>query len=314
MTDRTSQPVPRGAARVSLADGAVSFEAHLALERGLSSKTVEAYARDVRFFGEYLAGRGVAVCAAISREHLKDYLERLRAVGAKPSSRARAFVSLREFCRHLKEAGHAPHDVSQGLDAPKKNQPLPKTLSRETVRKLLESVSGEAPRDLRDRAMLELLYGSGLRVSELCDLALGDFIVDADLIRCVGKGAKERLVPIGVAEGQALARYLQLGRGAFDRANGGERHLFLTRLGRPFTRMGVFKMLKERTAAAGVDPVIVSPHVLRHCFATHLLEGGADIRAIQEMLGHASVATTQIYTHVDAARLRTVHRERHPRA
>jgi integrase/recombinase XerD len=162
--------------------------------------------------------------------------------------------------------------------------------------------------------MLEMLYGSGLRVSELCDLSVQDFIADADLIRCFGKGSKERFVPVGVAEGHALARYLAEGRGAFDRTGGAERHMFLTRLGRKFTRMGVFKMLKERAAAAGLDPAVVSPHVLRHCFASHLLAHGADIRAIQEMLGHASIATTQIYTHVDQARFAELHRKHHPRA
>ena len=268
----------------------------------------------MRFFLEFVAARGVTTCDGITRDHVRSYLDHLRLARRRPSSRARAFVAVREFLGHLKTAGLAPHDVSAGLDAPKRGQILPKTLSEDAVARLVTSVAGDDPRDLRDRAMLEMLYGSGLRVSELCDLTVADFIVDADLLRCFGKGSKERLVPIGAAEGQALARYLAGGRGAFDRTGGMDRHLFLTRLGRGFTRMGVFKMLKERAAAAGLDPAIVSPHVLRHCFATHLLAHGADIRAIQEMLGHASITTTQVYTHVDQGRFAEIHRLHHPRA
>lgn len=305
---RRSQSLP-----ASLVEGADSFLAHLAFERGLAPKTQEAYGRDVRFFLEHLAARGVSGCASITRDHVRGYLDRLRMSNRRPSSRARAFVSIREFLGHLKKAGFSPHDAATGLDAPKKGLTLPKILAEDAVRRLVVSVNGSTPRDIRDRAMLEMLYGSGLRVSELCDLAVGDFIVDADLVRCIGKGAKERFVPVGVEEGRALARYLSEARGTFDRSGGADRHMFLTRLGRQFTRMGVFKMLKERAAAAGLDPEVVSPHVLRHCFASHLLAHGADIRAIQEMLGHASIATTQIYTHVDQARLSEVHRLYHPR-
>lgn len=297
----------------TLVESAQSFEASLAFERGLSPKTVEAYSRDVRFFLEFLSARGVTDAAAVKREHFRAYLDHLFKLRQRATSRARAFVSLRSFLGHLKTAGFAPHDASIALESPKKGMALPKILPQDTVEKLLASVSGGEARDVRDRAMLELLYGSGLRVSELCALELSDFIVDAELLRCFGKGSKERFVPMGVAEGKALVRYLADARGDFLR-NPAERHLFLTRLGKPFSRMGVFKMLKERAAAAGVDPKAVSPHVLRHCFASHLLEGGADIRAIQEMLGHASIATTQIYTHVDARRIAEVHRKCHPRA
>ncbi len=302
-----------GSASVPLTEGMQSFQAHLAFSRGVAPKTLEAYGRDVRFFVEHLAALGVTACADVTREHVRAYLERMRAERKRPSSRARAFVAVREFLAHLKEMGMAPHDVSAGLESPKRGQSLPKTLTEDAVRRLVTSVCGETPRDLRDRAMLEMLYGSGLRVSELCDLQLADFISDADLLRCIGKGSKERFVPIGVEEGRALARYLAV-RDAFDRTGGADRHMFLTRRGGPFTRMGVFKMLKERAAAAGLDPAVVSPHVLRHCFASHLLAHGADIRAIQEMLGHASIATTQVYTHVDQTRFAEVHRLHHPRA
>jgi len=301
------------AARASLAEGVASFQSHLAFARGLAPKTLEAYGRDIRFFRQYLEVNGIVACADVTREHVRGYLDRLRTLKQRPASRARAFVAVREFLAHLKAAGLSPRDASAGLDAPKRGLALPKMLSEDVMRRLVTSVAGDTPRDLRDRAMLEVLYGSGLRVSELCDLKVADFIADADLLRCLGKGSKERLVPIGVAEGRALARWLADGRSAFVRS-GADRHMFLTRLGRKFTRVGVFKMLKERAAAAGIDPAAVSPHVLRHCFASHLLEHGADIRAIQEMLGHASIATTQVYTHVEQNRFAEVHRLHHPRA
>ena len=191
---------------------------------------------------------------------------------------------------------------------------LPRVLDEESTNRLVASVDGTSPRDLRDRAILEMLYGCGLRVSELCSLEVRDFIADAEVVRCRGKGSKERVVPMGVACGQAVRRYLESGRETLVKGNAAERHLFVTRLGHAFTRMGIFKLLRERAAAAGLDASVVSPHVLRHCFATHMLAHGADIRAIQDMLGHASISTTQIYTHVDQARLGEVHRQHHPRA
>ena len=298
----------------TLAEGAESFAAHLALERGLAAKTLEAYGRDVRAFTRYLSGRGVSDTAAITREHVMGHLEALRASSRRASSRARAFVAVREFLRHLVAAGHAKTDPSATLEAPRKEQTLPRVLSEDTTARLLDSVSGEDPRDLRDRAMLELLYGCGLRVSELCALETTDWLRGEDLVRCTGKGSKDRVVPVGECAAAALARYVDTARAAFAKGNADERRIFLTRLGRGFTRMGVFKMLRERAVAAGLDASVVSPHVLRHCFASHLLAHGADVRAIQEMLGHASVATTQIYTHVDEGRFRDVHSQFHPRA
>ena len=298
----------------SLASCAEAFAADLALARGLSSKTVEAYGRDVRAFLDFLAARGKMTPGALVRADVADHVGALRAKGRKASTRARAFVAVREFLAFLASTHATAHDLSEGLEAPKKNLVLPRVLDEETTLKILQSADGVAPRDLRDRAMLEFLYGCGLRVSELCGLELQDVIADAGVVRCRGKGSKERIVPIGLPAAKALARYLESARESFARGNAAERRIFLTRLGRPFTRMGVFKMLRERAAAAGVDAKAVSPHVLRHCFATDLLAHGADIRAIQEMLGHASIATTQVYTHVDRARLGTVHRTYHPRA
>ena len=298
----------------TLASCAEAFAADLALARGLATKTVEAYGRDVRAFLEFLAARGKTTPEALVRADVADHVGSLRAAGRKASTRARAFVAVREFLAFLASTHATAHDLSEGLEAPKKNLVLPRVLDESTTLKILQSADGVAPRDLRDRAMLEFLYGCGLRVSELCGLELQDVVADAGVVRCRGKGSKERIVPVGLPAAKALARYLESARDSFARGNAAERRIFLTRLGRPFTRMGVFKMLRERAAAAGVDAKAVSPHVLRHCFATDLLAHGADIRAIQEMLGHASIATTQIYTHVDRARLDSVHRTYHPRA
>ena len=179
---------------------------------------------------------------------------------------------------------------------------------------MLDAVAGDDPRDLRDRALLETLYGCGLRVSEAAALKIGDFEADGELMRIRGKGSKDRLVPVGGAAGRALARYLGGARGTFARGSSAETHVFLTRLGRPFTRQGIFKIVRERAATVGIAPERISPHVLRHSYASHMLSHGADIRAIQELLGHADISTTQIYTHVDAAGFAAVHRQHHPRA
>ncbi len=290
------------------------FDAWLALERGLAANTRLAYMRDLRAFAAFMQQRGRRDAAELVRADLAAWLDELFITNHRAPSRARAFVAMKEFCALMVRERTLKTDPSEGMHAPRKNLVLPKMLSEGVAAKLVESVHGDDPRCLRDRAMLEMLYGSGLRVSELCGLELSDIIADADLLRCRGKGDKERLVPIGVPCGRALTRYLESGRASFTRGNPDLREVFLTRLGRRFTRMGVFKMLRERAAAAGVDQATVSPHVLRHCFATHLLQHGADIRAIQEMLGHASVATTQMYTHVDQVRLGTIHRQHHPRA
>lgn len=296
------------------ADALESFAAALALERGLSANTQEAYLRDVRALVRFLSARGRAAPPDVTRADISAYLERLHGESRRASSRARAFTAIRELFSHLKRERIIGADPTEDLDSPRKGLVLPKILPEDAMRRLVESVSGTEPRDLRDRAMLELLYGCGLRVSELCDLTLESLPDGADLVRCTGKGSKDRVVPLGHAAGGALDRYMSSARQSFLKPGSAERRLFLTRLGGRFTRMGVFKMLKQRAAAAGLDPSVVSPHVLRHCFASHLLAHGADIRAIQEMLGHSSISTTQVYTHVDQSRLGEIHRKYHPRA
>ena len=291
-----------------------SFAASLALERGLAAKTCEAYGRDVRAFSNFLAGRKRQKTEQLTQDDVREWFQFLQEKHRRASTRARAFVAIREFLRHLKEMGWTVRDLGEGLDAPKRARILPRTLGEAETLRLVSSVVGTTPRDLRDRAMLEMLYGCGLRVSELCGVELTDLPDGAELVRCRGKGAKERLVPFAPSVAAAIRRYLDEGRGALVRDNLAERHLFVTRRGKGFTRMGVFKLLRGRALAVGIDPATISPHVLRHSFATSLLAHGADIRSIQEMLGHASVATTQIYTHVDQTRLGQVHRTYHPRA
>lgn len=291
-----------------------SFAASLALERGLAAKTCEAYGRDVRAFAKFLAARGRKRAEQLEQDDVLAWLQVLQEKHRRASTRARAFVSIKEFLHHLKEMGWTARDLGEGLEAPKRARILPRTLGEEETLRLVASIDGTTPRDLRDRAMLEVLYGCGLRVSELCGLELTDIPEGAELVRCRGKGSKERLVPFAPSVATAIRRYLDEGRGTLVRGDMAERHLFVTRRGKGFTRMGVFKLLRERALAAGIDPAAVSPHVLRHSFATSLLAHGADIRSIQEMLGHASVATTQIYTHVDQTRLGQVHRTYHPRA
>jgi len=289
------------------------FVLALALERGLSGNTCTGYGTDLRLFAEFLSKRGIVEAARISRSDIVDFLAVQREGGMRGSTRARRTAAIRTFLRHLKERHAIPGDPSELLDAPKTELVLPRVLSESETAAMLEAVDGDDPRSLRDRALLETMYGSGLRVSEACALSFDDIVADGELLRILGKGSKERLVPIGGAAGAALRRYVDSGRSSFAR-DLSETHLFLTRLGRPFTRQGVFKVIRERAAAVGIAPERISPHVLRHSFASHMLAHGADIRAIQELLGHADIGTTQIYTHVDTARFGELHRRFHPRA
>lgn len=290
------------------------FTAALLIEKGMSANTCEAYGRDLAAFGKYLAGCGVAEAAAVTRDHVAAFIAGCRADGLKPSTCARRTAAIRMFLRHLKERKIIAENPTETMDPPKKNLVLPRVLAESEVTEMLEAVDGDDPRSLRDRAMLEILYGCGLRVSELCELTKTDFADGGELVRILGKGGKERVVPVGGAAGRALTRYFNEGREAFTRGDLSESHVFLTRLGRRFTRQGVFKIIRERAAAAGIAADRISPHVLRHCFASHMLAHGADVRAIQELLGHSDIATTQIYTHVDASRFGEIHRRCHPRA
>lgn len=290
------------------------FVTSLVLERGLSEKTCIAYGGDLRFFAAYLKRRKIENAADVTRDDIVDFLAHEREQGMKGSTRARRTAAIRMFFRDQKERRLIPTNPSDLMDAPKKALALPRVLSEAEVFAMLDEVKGDGPVPLRDRAMLEVMYGCGLRVSELCALKNDDIVADGELLRIFGKGSKERIVPIGGAAGRALAAYLGGSRESFAKGNLAETHVFLTRLGKPFTRQGVFKIVRARAAAVGIAADRISPHVLRHCFASHMLSHGADIRAIQELLGHADIGTTQVYTHVDAARIGEIHRKHHPRA
>ncbi len=297
---------------MTLDDEIEMFDFAMRYERRMSANTCEAYGRDLRFFGEWLKRRGRTAAAAVTRDDIALFLREEREAGLKGSTRARRTAAIRMWLRYLKERRMIPQNPSDLMDPPKKALALPRVLTEEEVASMLDNVSGVEPRELRDRAILETLYGCGLRVSELCDLKMDDIVADGELLRVLGKGSKERIVPIGVAAGRALESYFASARGAFVKGNLAETHVFVTRLGRPFTRQGVFKVIRERAAAVGIAADRISPHVLRHCFASHMLSRGADIRVIQELLGHADIGTTQIYTHVDAARFAEIHKL-HPR-
>ena len=290
------------------------FLSSLLLERGMSEKTCIGYGSDLRLFAAYLKDHGIENAADVTREDIVAFLAAEREKGMKGSTRSRRTAAIRMFFRHLKERHLIRANPSDLMDAPKKALALPRVLSEEEVFAMLDEVKGEDPISLRDRAILEVMYGCGLRVSELCELKREDIVADGELLRILGKGSKERIVPIGGAAGRALTAYLEGSRESFAKGDLSEGHIFLTRLGRPFTRQGVFKIVRTRAAAVGIAADRVSPHVLRHCFASHMLSHGADIRAIQELLGHADIGTTQVYTHVDTARFGDIHRKFHPRA
>ena len=290
------------------------FIAALALERGMSEKTCIGYGSDLRLFAAYLKRRKIENAAEVKREDIVAFLANEREKGMKGSTRSRRTAAIRMFFRYLKERRRIAQNPSDLMDAPKKALALPRVLSEQEVFSMLDEVKGDDPISLRDRAILEVMYGCGLRVSELCELKREDIVADGELLRILGKGSKERIVPIGTAAGRALTAYLEGSRESFSRGDLSEGHIFLTRLGKPFTRQGIFKIVRARAAAVGIAADRISPHVLRHCFASHMLSHGADIRAIQELLGHADIGTTQIYTHVDTARFSDIHRQYHPRA
>ena len=290
------------------------FLSSLLLERGMSEKTCIGYGSDLRFFAAYLRQRRIGNAADVRREDIVAFLAAEREKGMKGSTRSRRTAAIRMFFRFLKERRLIRENPSDLMDSPKRALALPRVLSEQEVFAMLDEVNGEDAVSLRDRAILEVLYGCGLRVSELCELKREDIVADGELLRVLGKGSKERIVPIGGAAGRALTAYLEGSRESFARGNLAEGHVFLTRLGRSFTRQGVFKIVRARAAAVGIAADRISPHVLRHCFASHMLSHGADIRAIQELLGHSDIGTTQVYTHVDTARFGDIHRRYHPRA
>jgi integrase/recombinase XerD len=296
-------------------DAAVdAFLAHAAVERGLAPRTIEAYGRDLARLSDYLAAAGVEELRDLGHEHLAGFLHTLEAAGLSARSRARALVAVRRLLRHAGASGALARDPAKALLAPRLERRLPRVLRPDESAALIEAAGDDTPLGLRDRAMLELLYGSGLRVSELVSLVLGAVDRRAGLLRVLGKGSRERVVPVGEPALAALDDYLAEGRPALLRAARGVVDcVFLTRRGAGMTRQNFFQRLKAIARRAGIPAQRVSPHVLRHAFATDLLEGGADLRAVQSMLGHSDLSTTQIYTHVSRSRLRNTVEGRHPR-
>ena len=288
------------------------FNDFLLLEQGASPRTHEAYGRDLARFASYAITRGAATPTDVTSRMLREYMYHLKDLGLAPASIRRNVSSLRTYFKFLLGEGHVARDPSERLESPKRWRTLPEVLSIAEVDRLLASPTLDDPLVFRDRALLELAYGAGLRVSEWISIGVRDVMFDESLVRVFGKGSKERLVPIGRRAIGALASYVRELRPRLEQGEG-RGALFLNARGQPLTRMGAWKILQKYVTRAGIEKH-VSPHTLRHSFATHLLEGGADLRAVQEMLGHADISTTQIYTHVDREYLRSVHRRYHPRA
>ncbi|MEP6779538.1 MAG: site-specific tyrosine recombinase XerD [Gemmatimonadaceae bacterium] len=287
------------------------FEDVLTLEHGVSPRTIEAYRRDIVRCAAFARHHGVNNPAELTSGILREYVYSLKDLGLAGASIRRNVSAIRTWYRVMLAEGLVQTDPTERIESPQLWRKLPEVLTVEEVTSLLDAPQFEEPLVFRDRAMLELAYGAGLRVSEWITLQLKD-VLEEGLVRVFGKGSKERLVPIGRSAIGAVAVYIRELRPKLERGNG-QGVLFLNSRGEPLTRMGAWKILRKYVTQAGIEKT-VSPHTLRHSFATHLLEGGADLRAVQEMLGHADIATTQIYTHVDREYLRTVHRQFHPRA
>lgn len=288
------------------------FTDFLNLEQGASPRTHEAYHRDIERFATFATIRGASTPASVSARVLRDYIYHLKDLGLAPASIRRNVSAVRTYFRFLLAEGHVVRDPSERLETPRRWRTLPEVLTVAEVERLLAAPSLDDPLVFRDRALLELGYGSGLRVSEWIELGVRDVLFEEGLVRVFGKGSKERLVPMGRSSVGAVAVYLRELRPRLEKGDGRGK-LLLNARGRPLTRMGAWKILRKYVERTGITRH-VSPHTLRHSFATHLLEGGADLRAVQEMLGHADISTTQLYTHIDREYLRTVHKQYHPRS
>jgi integrase/recombinase XerD len=285
------------------------LEAFLALAGArLAPRTVEAYRRDLTTLRAWLGHSP----ASATTEELERWVAELRAAGLAPATIARRVASLRSFFRHLVLIAAVSENPAAELEVPRRIRRLPRTLSPGEAERLIDAAAGTTPRALRDRALVELLYGAGLRVSEAVSLDRAGVDLDQRLVRTIGKGGKERVVPVGRQAVDALRRYLSRGRPYLDRRHRPE--LFLNAQGGALTRAGAFLILRRLAAKAGLEPERIHPHLLRHSFATHLLEGGADLRSVQEMLGHADLSTTELYTHVTDRRRRESYFQAHPHA
>jgi len=295
----------------SLDQLADQFINYLAVEKGLADNTVSAYSRDLMLYLDFLRTEGISDIASTDSAHILKHLIELRGAGLGPRSRARHLVTLRGFYRFLVQQKTLDANPAQMVDLPKAGLKLPDVLKVDEVLQLLDTPNPSEPLGARDAAMLELLYAAGLRVSELIRVGMGDINLEACFVRVLGKGSKERVVPIGLVAKSKVDVYLASGRPVLLKGRPSP-YLFVTRLGKPMSRQGFWKLLKQYALKAGIAHKI-TPHTLRHSFATHLLERGADLRSVQVMLGHVDISTTQIYTHVAQERLKAVHTQYHPR-
>jgi integrase/recombinase XerD len=285
---------------------------YLLVEKGLARSTLESYSRDLMRYLQFMEDSGILTVSETDTALILKYLIGLRNAGLGARSRARHLVTLRGFYRFLVQEKELAQDPVRQVDLPKTTMKLPDVLSTGEIQKLLNAPDGHKHTGIRDGAMLELLYAAGLRVSELIGLRVQDVNLEAGFVRVLGKGAKERIVPIGGYAIEKIRAYLQMARGKMLKDIASP-YLFVARAGKPITRQGFWKSLKKYARAAGLEKR-VTPHSLRHSFASHLLEGGADLRTVQVMLGHVDIGTTQIYTHVARRRLKEIHEKYHPRA
>ena len=289
----------------------LQFLNYLSVEKGLSRNTLESYGRDLGKYALFLEGRGLSSPRESTRSDMRDFVGRLRSDGLSTASAARAIAAVRGLHRFLLSEKLTSHDPTEALESPRRGRRLPDVLSGTEVESLLAAPAGDGPERVRDRAMLETLYAAGLRVSELIGLRGSDIEFEAGYLSAFGKGSKQRLVPLGEGALASLREYVASARPLLLKGRDSAA-LFVTRRGGGMTRQGFWKIIKKYATIAGIKKDI-SPHSLRHSFATHLIEHGADLRSVQMMLGHSDISTTQIYTHVDSARLKRLHGEFHPR-
>jgi len=285
---------------------------YLTIEKGLSSNSIEAYTTDLISYLNYLDKNKIKDIGQADTTAILGWLVQLTRNGLSPKSRARHLVTLRGFYKYLAGEKVINTNPIKDVDIPKTGQSLPKVMSYSEVQALLEAKDGVKPKDLRNIAMMEIMYGAGLRVSELINLKLSDVNLEVGFIRVMGKGSKERLVPMGSKAREVTQKWIDTGRPLVMKHQPGE-YLFAARAGKPMTRQSFWKIIKKNASLAGLAQT-VSPHTLRHSFATHLLEGGADLRSVQAMLGHSDISTTQIYTHVSREYLVRMHQAFHPRS
>lgn len=287
------------------------FIQYLSVERGLAKNTLIAYKRDLVKYAYFLERGGVTAIQQISRQKVSEYIYDQKKSGMQVTSICRSLAAVKMFHRFLVREGFCHEDPTALVDTPKIWKRVPDVLSQPEVLAMIKASDGEEWQQVRDHAIIEMFYASGMRVSELVNLRVENVNFEVGYIRCIGKGSKERLVPIGRQAREAATRYLNEVRPGLIK-QGNPPQVFLSRLGKHLSRQSIWKIIKHYALKAGVSKTI-KPHTLRHSFATHMLEHGADLRSVQEMLGHADISTTQVYTHVDRERLRTVHKQFHPR-